>query len=180
MEFLFGGRRPVAEGVLGKLYGKNAGHFSFRFSTVAVVTDRVVGLELGYDRDQLSRQAVSGSLLLLLNTPPSRWWHVIAKAGPVIDGYVPKPSAGAYYINNLAVSPALRGGGIGELLLTNAIERSRRKGYVTVELDVTSVNERAIAFYRKHGFIAVSRSGTEGLQRTFGLPPLVRMTKVTE
>ena len=168
--------RGIAERVLAKLYRKSVGHFSFRFSTAAVVEDRMVGLELGYDRDQLGRQAAIGGLLMLLNSPVSLWWHLIAKASRVIDGYVPKPSEGAYYINNIAVSSARRGTGIGMLLLANAIDRARRTGYHRVELDVTSVNEGAIGFYRKHGFVAVSQSGGPGLQERFGLPPLIRMT----
>jgi ribosomal protein S18 acetylase RimI-like enzyme len=163
--------------VLARLYGRDAGHFSFRFSTVALAADRVVGLELGYDREQLGRQAVRGSLLLLRHSPPSRWWHLVARAGRVVDRYVPRPGAGAYYINNLAVAPARRGRGIGERLLTHAVERARRGGYEAVELDVTAVNERAIAFYRRHGFVAVSASGTEALQRAYGLPRLVRMAR---
>ena len=97
----------------------------------------MVGLELGYDRDQLGRQAAIGGLLMLLNSPVSLWWHLIAKASRVIDGYVPRPSEGAYYILNIAVSSARRGTGIGMLLLANAIDRARRTGYHSVELDVT-------------------------------------------
>ena len=65
----------------------------------------MVGIEIGYDKNQLARQDLIGSVLLLLKSPVSIWWHLISKTSSVIDSYVPKPGEDAYYINNIAVSP---------------------------------------------------------------------------
>lgn len=176
MDFMFSGQE-VAEKTLAVLYQKKRGHFSHVFSTTAMKENQFVGIELGYDKNQLAKQDLIGGILLLLKSPPSIWWHVITKVGSVVDGYVPKPGDDAYYINNIAVSSACRGGGIGLLLLEDAIRRANENGYRCVELDVTSVNEGAIRFYEKHGFAAVSESGSRELHEKYGLPPLIRMVR---
>lgn len=174
LNFMFA-TRETAESVLGKLYQKSRGHFSHVFSTVAVQNERVVGVQLGYDQDQLAKQDLNGSILLLISSPASRWWHLITKTGPVLSKYIPKPSTGTYYINNIAVSSRCRGGGIGKQLLFHTLNAAKEKGYKGVELDVTSVNGGAIGFYKAHGFMAESESGNAQLHKLYGLPPLIRM-----
>lgn len=46
-----------------------------------------------------------------------------------------------------------RGRGIGEALMHAALEQARRRGLTRVELTVRADNERAIALYRKLGFV---------------------------
>ncbi len=176
LDYMFS-NQAIAERVLSRLYRKRSGHFSHRFSTSALIDEELVGLELGYSKEQLKREEFPGSINLLFSSPLSVSWHLATKAGSVIDGYVPKPSDGAYYINNIAVSPDARGRGIGERLLSHVIDRSRKAGYSAVELDVTTVNEGAIRFYERHGFTKQSESGSQELMDQFGLPPLARMNR---
>ena len=167
--------RHTAEQVLARLCRRAAGHFAYRHTTLALRGKDVIGLELGYDAAQLERQALPGTLWLLLSTPPRLWRHLARTVGPVVDGYVPKPSRDAYYINNLGVAPTCRGQGIGEALLKQVLARSAAAGYAAVELDVTRPNAGAIRFYRRQGFVAMSESGSRTLETQYGLPSLVRM-----
>ena len=176
LDYMFADK-DTAEKILSKLCRKKYGHFGYSFSTVAQIDKRVVGIELGYDKTQLQKQQLIGNVMLMLASPFSLWWHLAIKAGKTIDGYVPMPTEGAYYINNIAVSPEHHGQGIGSLLLKEIISRSVKAGYQKVELDVTSVNVRAIGFYESHGFIQESESGDKKLMDECGLPPLVRMVK---
>lgn len=173
-EFMFSSR-PTAENVLSRLYRSERGHFSHRFSTIAMQGDKVAGLQLGYDLEQLSSQELVGGIALFINSPARYWWRLISRVGPVLDKYVPKPRSNAYYINNIAVAAAGRGGGIGRLLLTDTLNHANEKGYDSVELDVTAVNDSAIRFYEKNGFVRVFESGTAELHTRYGLPRLVRM-----
>jgi ribosomal protein S18 acetylase RimI-like enzyme len=50
-----------------------------------------------------------------------------------------------------------RGMGIGTRLVTAAIEDALSKGITRIELDVYASNTRAIALYRKMGFVEVCR-----------------------
>ena len=57
------------------------------------------------------------------------------------------------------VQPAYRGQGVGDLLLTAALEQARAMhGLRQVQLGVASTNHAAIALYERHGFV---RFGTE-------------------
>lgn len=161
--------------IIKKLFKKERGYFSYAFSTVLLSEGDVVGVQLGYDLEQLEKQKLIGGMHLFLCSPISKWWHIIKDVSSVLDEYVPDPSEGSYYINNIAVSSASRGGGLGTTLLKDTLARAQDRGYQSVELDVTEVNEGAIRFYEKYGFVAVSRSGDEQLYKKHGLPPLVRM-----
>lgn len=174
MEFMFKDKETACE-VLTKLYRKKKGHFSHIFTHRLEVEGQLCGIELGYSQQQLARQELVGSISLLLNSPVRLWWHLIFTTGRVLGGYVPKPSEGAYYINNIAVSDDAKGRGYGKALLNNAAKIAKKQGKQSVELDVTSVNIKAIAFYKAFGFEEVSVSGDERLLERYGLPPLLRM-----
>ena len=65
------------------------------------------------------------------------------------------PIVPATLIGRLAVSTALRGQGIGELLLMDALHRSLRlsKQIASTAIIVDAKDERAMSFYRKYGFL---------------------------
>ena len=171
------GDRSIAQRVIGTLYKKKIGHFSHHFSTLLFLNGKVVGLELGYDKEELENQELRGNLALFFTSPLSNWWRLIRTIGPVLDDYIQKPACNTYYINNIAISTDYRGKGLGEQLLLHTIERAQRRDYDAVELDVTAVNEGAIDFYKKHGFVEMFRSGTKALHTKFALSPLIRMRR---
>ncbi len=167
--------KDTALKIIKKLFKKERGYFSYVFSTVLLSDGDVVGVQLGYDLEQLEKQKLIGGVHLFLCSPMAKWWHILKDVSSVLDEYVPDPSKGSYYINNIAVSSDYRGEGLGTTLLKNILDRAQCRGYRSVELDVTAVNEGAIRFYEKHGFVAVSRSGDMDLYKKHGLPPLLRM-----
>jgi GNAT superfamily N-acetyltransferase len=57
-------------------------------------------------------------------------------------------------IENVVVSPALRGRGIGEVMMRWAIDEARRRGAYRVQLTSNKVRERAHRFYERLGFVA--------------------------
>jgi ribosomal protein S18 acetylase RimI-like enzyme len=59
----------------------------------------------------------------------------------------------------MGILPEYRGCGIGKRLAQSCIDRARDAGIERVELEVFSTNERAIALYRRLGFL------TEGVKR---------------
>ena len=60
-------------------------------------------------------------------------------------------------IDNVAVSPAYRRRGVADVLVADAVARSRDMGLAFLMLEVRAGNEPAIALYRKHGFREVGR-----------------------
>lgn len=55
-------------------------------------------------------------------------------------------------VHRIAVPPALRGRGYGQLLLADFLTRMRQAGVKTVFLEVRASNEAAIRLYRKNEF----------------------------
>lgn len=67
----------------------------------------------------------------------------------------------------LFVDDAWRGRGAGSALLTRAVER-----HPDLRLDVNEQNPQAVGFYRRHGFVVLGRSETDGDGRPF---PILHM-----
>lgn len=87
---------------------------------------------------------------------------LVARRGGRVRGYVnvdPHETPDAYFLSRLYVEPSLWGGGVGTELLTAATRRldgERER----IELTVLAGNERAIAFYERHGFEHVGTKTT--------------------
>ncbi|MEM7500383.1 MAG: GNAT family N-acetyltransferase [Pseudomonadota bacterium] len=179
LDFMFGGRSG-AEAGLTTLLRKSDGHFGHRFATLMLLGDEVVGVELGYDRQQLAGQEFAGALNMLRAMPLTRWPHLTVRVNQALAGYVMPPAADAYYINNIAVDSSKRGMGLGRRFLDHIADRARRNGYRCVELDVTDINEGGIRFYERYGFRKVAESGTAAKAEKYGLPKLLRMRYVID
>ena len=68
------------------------------------------------------------------------------------------------YLDQLCVAPSAAGKGVGRRLLREAMRLSPGE----VELDVNEANARAVRFYHRQGFCAV----TKGLSAASGLPTI--------
>jgi putative acetyltransferase len=68
------------------------------------------------------------------------------------------------YLDQLCVAPNARGSGIAKALL----DQAKQLGRGIVELDVNEANERACRFYKREGFVVVTR----GASALSGLPTL--------
>jgi [ribosomal protein S18]-alanine N-acetyltransferase len=58
---------------------------------------------------------------------------------------------------NVAVTPRLRGRGLGTHLLSCVLDVARERGIQTMFLEVRASNERALELYRRFGFSDVGR-----------------------
>lgn len=60
-------------------------------------------------------------------------------------------------LQRIYVAPASIGSGVGLMLLHSCIKMARQEGFETLWLGVWEHNDRAIAFYRNHGFVDVGK-----------------------
>ncbi len=60
-------------------------------------------------------------------------------------------------VQNVAVDPACRRQGIGQALLTAAMEGARSRGRELITLEVRPSNSGALTLYRKNGFVEAGR-----------------------
>jgi ribosomal protein S18 acetylase RimI-like enzyme len=129
--------------------------------------------ELTYDDDHWRRRAGSGRTLGAFDGGV-----IIGLAGGIpadeldprgAPGAAPRDPAGAgdpatarsepdtaspdWHLVSMWVAPDYRGQGVADKLVEAVCERAREAGAVTVTLWVTEMNDRAIALYRRHGFV---------------------------
>jgi ribosomal protein S18 acetylase RimI-like enzyme len=63
------------------------------------------------------------------------------------------------WLEDLFVSEDARRAGVGEALVTLAVERAVERGAKRIELDCNEHNAAALALYERHGFSARSKGG---------------------
>jgi GNAT superfamily N-acetyltransferase len=87
-----------------------------------------------------------------LNFLPGATWLAVGPAGPcgAIQGLQERGGVGA--IQNVGVTPAWRGRGVGEALVLQTLHGFRRAGQCRALLEVTARNEGAQRLYRRLGF----------------------------
>ncbi len=64
------------------------------------------------------------------------------------------------WIEDVYVAPSARRAGVGDALVTRAVERAAERGARRVELDCNEENAAALALYERHGFSARSKGGS--------------------
>jgi ribosomal protein S18 acetylase RimI-like enzyme len=64
------------------------------------------------------------------------------------------------WLEDLFVREQARRTGVGDALVSLALERARERGAKRVELDTNEDNAAALALYERHGFSARSKGGT--------------------
>jgi ribosomal protein S18 acetylase RimI-like enzyme len=93
------------------------------------------------------------------------WCRLFEEARPgwgVIDAETPELA--------IAVAPDYRGRGLGSQMLVELFRLARCSGFGAMSLGVSKENRRAIALYRRHGFVAVAED-KRGLLMRAELPP---------
>lgn len=122
-----GARRYAREGVA----------FSYQNCVVAAHGSRVVGMLHAYPMERPD--------------PPA------PETDPVLRPYSELEDYGSLYISGIALDPEFRGHGIGTRLLEAAAARARALGLPRLSLICFERNARAMALYRRAGFVAIDR-----------------------
>ena len=84
------------------------------------------------------------------------WWAFVAEADGVIHGFAlyyirySTWKGQAMYLEDLLVTNAMRGQGIGKLLFERLFQEAKEKGFNRVAWQVLDWNEPAINFYKKY------------------------------
>ncbi len=171
------GDRATFDRFVGASWDTADTYFGHTEATVAVAGGAVVGLEIGSDgaRNYETKANLAGVSMALVARgalTPSDLDGILERAerASYLNPFVP-PSA--YYVLALAVTPSLRGTGLGARLLTHALERGRRTGCRQLHLDVLSDNP-AVGFYRARGLETVAETVAPEPHR-HGVPMEMRM-----
>jgi ribosomal protein S18 acetylase RimI-like enzyme len=148
--FLHGHDRARADHHLAYQWQQQAGLFSHRYARLAVDGAALRGLALGFSAAE--QQVGAGPFFAQAQAILDEGGR-LALARWVQEGrYVLPPIPPmAFYLQNLAVVPELRGRGVGQRLLEDVFERARQAGCEAVHLDLYAGNP-AQALYERAGF----------------------------
>lgn len=125
--YIFEYKKKNIVDILGELYGKEKGVFSHRFSTLAIVDNIVVGIELGYNRDIKFLHTIFDIYYVASSHNPMEVMGMLYR-NHQIKKILTKIKKDSYYIAHLAVSPELHRNGVGSKLIGNAIIKAKREG----------------------------------------------------
>lgn len=91
---------------------------------------------------------------------------LLADLAPALAKKLPRyPTIPAIRMGRLAVDSRARGQKLGAALLADALSRSLESGIAAFALVVDAKDDKAVVFYRHHGFIALTKAA-----RTLFLP----------
>jgi ribosomal protein S18 acetylase RimI-like enzyme len=170
----YAGTAERARAMLDDVYPRPRHAASWEVCRVALVDGQPAGVLAGFPvaaGDELARRFVT---LTVPRLPPWRWPGVarhLRAAGTVS----PRPPAGAWYVDALAVAEGFRRHGIARALLAEAADAAAAAGLSGVALDTGLANDPARALYESSGFRArqIRRAPDERIARAIGGPGFV-------
>ena len=119
---------------------RQEGGFSYRHATMAEISGTVAGCIIDYP-------AAAEPAEIDPETPPM--------FVPLME--LENLAPGSWYLNVLAVSPGIRGKGVGSGLIANAEARAKRAGKNVVSMIASDGNPNAIRLYERLGYIRRQR-----------------------
>lgn len=133
---------------------------SFRLADASHLEPLLRMIEEFYREEQIPfvSETSRAALLQLLEDPSlGRIWLLefdgqIAGYMAAIFGYILEFGGRQTFLDELFVSPAFQGKGIGSAALQFLEEESRQSGARVLRLEVTRSNSRALALYERRGF----------------------------
>jgi ribosomal protein S18 acetylase RimI-like enzyme len=147
----YAGDEARARALLAAVYPRTGHAASFEVCLLAEADGAVAGVLAGYpvrESDRLARRFVA---LTAPRLPPWRWPGLVRHLRAA-ERVSPRPPAGAWYVDALAVTPGWRRHGVARRLLAESEAIAARAGLRGVAVDTGLANEPARALYEAYGF----------------------------
>ncbi len=93
--------------------------------------------------------------------------HLLEAEARILGVIVLEDAPDHLWIDNVAVEPALKGGGLGRLLLAFAEAEARWRGLPSLRLLTNALMASNIAFYARLGYAEVERREEDGFSRVY-------------
>jgi ribosomal protein S18 acetylase RimI-like enzyme len=157
----------AAEGFFRLMLGGNVAHIiataftrpdhdlSYQNVTFAERDNVIVGMVSGFTPEQ-HRRSTRRPLQRAAGGSSLQMWSVMLLFAPLMRILDSVPD-GDFYLQAVAVDRALRGEGVGSVLLDTLEDQARASGSTRLALDVSAKNERARRFYSRRGMTIESQ-----------------------
>ncbi|RDI98620.1 GNAT family N-acetyltransferase [Dyella solisilvae] len=152
-----------AQAFLRRCFVDGDGEFGWRNHWVGEAGKRVVAVGAGFGADSKWPFTLAAARQILGHYGAVRAAPVIVR-GLRVESLIRPPEGDMHYLAHLAVSPELRGGGIGHALINALVYAGKAAGRRRMTLDVAATNPRAQALYERMGF-RVTTERRSGLHR---------------
>lgn len=168
-----------AQAFLQHCFVDGAGEFGWRNHWVGVAGDTVVAVGAGYGADSKWPFTLAAARQIIGHYGLRRGLGVIAR-GLRVESVIRPPDGDMHYLAHLAVSPELRGQGVGRALIDRLVGMAREAGRRRVTLDVAASNPRAEALYRRAGFKVIEERKSQLANDRDRVPDHRRMERVID
>lgn len=157
----------AAEGFFRLMLGRRAAHIlatafvqpdhnlSYQYVTFAERDNVIVGMCSGHTAEQ-HRRSSRQPLKRAAGRRHLRMWIMWMLFAPLMRT-TDVVADGDFYLQFIAVDSALRGGGVGSVLMDSFEEQARASGSTRLALDVSGSNENARRFYERRGWAVESQ-----------------------
>ena len=98
--------------------------------------------------------------------------HVAVSGGKVVGAIVMKTTDEGFYVDNVAVRPAVKGQGAGRVLLELAEAEARRRGYHSLYLATHELMIENRSLYTRVGYVEYDHRLVDGYPRVFFMKSL--------
>lgn len=176
-DFLYRTDRVEARAFIAHEFRSGRGFCGWRNVTVAVVDGEVVATGCFYGGRDHGRLMLGSVLNALRFFRLSEALPMLLRSGHV-DSVITQPAKDELYLASFAVAPAMRGRGIGEAMVRQQLATARERGYRLFSLDVSVLNPRAEALYRRLGLRVVREKHFTGRRPGFPVPDQRKMELV--
>ncbi|MES9510353.1 GNAT family N-acetyltransferase [Streptomyces sp. NPDC000609] len=165
----FGRKLGPALNPPGKAVPFIAAHLNTDRAVCALLDGQLVGLA-GYQHD--GRALTGGSACAVLRAYGHlRGLHRLL----LLALFERRPAPGQLVMDGIAVDPAMRGRGVGSLLIEEVAAVAAEHDCREIRLDVIDTNPRARALYERRGFTAVRTEHTPYLRGLLGFGAVTTM-----
>ena len=93
--------------------------------------------------------------------------HVAELGGKIVGMLVLDETDEGFLLETVGVNPAVKGTGVGRLLIEFAESEARRKGYASLYLYTHEKMTENQALYARNGYVGYARRTEDGLARVF-------------
>ncbi len=174
--YLFGSGEPkVAHRLLNRLFQAGTNRFSYQYTQVVTLSEKVVGLVITYSGRRMKSLELPMALRLVQSNGLLGFFRFVRRASPLFG--IKEVENDEYFISNLAVLPEHQGHGLGKFLLQQVEDKAMELGFHKLALTVDVENTRASSLYQQTGFRLIQTIEIEPLRKLMGYSGFHRMVK---